>query len=100
MKKITKPDWVGLRSLYLLLASDTSAAQSPEVVRIIEYYRNKYGSDVMYPAMERLTKDNAWRGTFSDPNVAFARRLDSAIKISRRDGEFQEIFYDIKKDMT
>lgn len=100
MKKITKSDWVGLRALYLLIASDASAAQSPEVCRIMSYYTQQYGNDAIDRAICEMAKDNAWRNTFDNESVAFARRLDSAIKISGRDGEFQEIFYDITKDMT
>lgn len=100
MKKITKSDWVGLRSLYLLLASDTSAALSPEVNRIIVYYREKYSTEVMYPAMAAIAKDNAWRGTFEDPSVAFARRLDGYIHMTYGDKEFPEVIHDIKKDAT
>jgi len=98
MKKITKPDWVGLRALYLILTPDSSAALSPEVNRIIEYYRRKYGSNAMYPAMAAIAKDNAWRGTFEDPSVGFARRLDSSIHITRQDKDFPEAIHDITKD--
>lgn len=97
MKKITKSDWVGLRSLYLLLASDSSAALSPEVNRIIEHYRRKYDSNTMYPAMAAIARDNAWRGTFADPSVGFARRLDSSIHITNQDKEFPEAIHDITK---
>ena len=76
---IAESDWVGMRALYLLLATDTSAAQSPEVVRIMNFWRRKYGTNVFYPAMAAIAKDNAWRGTFDDPSVMFARTLDRSI---------------------
>ena len=100
MRGITKPDWVGLRALYLLLASDTSAALSPEVQRIIRYYREKYSTEIFYPAMAAIAKDNAWRGTFSDPQVAFARKLDQSIRITQRAEEFPEAIQDITKEQS
>lgn len=94
----TESDWVGMRALYLLIASDASAVQSPEVIRIIKYYQRKYGSDAVSDFTSRLAKDNAWRGTFSDPNVAFARRLDRSIRITQKEEEFPEAIQDVKKE--
>lgn len=94
----TESDWVGMRALYLLLATDTSAAQSPEAARIIKYYQRKYGSDAVLHFTSRLAKDNAWRGTFSDPNVAFARRLDQSIRITQKEAEFPEVIQDVTKE--
>jgi hypothetical protein len=77
---INESDWVGMRALYLLLATDTSAAQSPEVCRIMNFYRKKYGTNTFYPAMAAIAKDNGWRDTFNDPNVMFARILRKSIQ--------------------
>jgi hypothetical protein len=87
-----------MRALYLLLATDTSATQSPEVVRIVKYYQRKYGSDAVLQFNSSLAKDNAWRGTFSDPNVAFARRLDRSICMTQKAVEFPEPIQDITKE--
>jgi hypothetical protein len=96
--KVSKPDWVGIRALYLLLASDTSAALSPEVQRIIRYYREKYSTEIFYPAMAAIARDNAWRNTFSDPQVAFARKINQSIHVTQRDEEFLEKIRDITKE--
>ena len=100
MKKITKPDWVGLRALYLLIASDTSAAQSPEVYRIMSYYTRQYGNDAVDRAICAIARDNAWRNTFDNPHAAFTRKLDQSIRITQRDEDFQEPIHDITKDIT
>jgi hypothetical protein len=96
--KVTESDWVGMRALYLLLATDTSATQSPEVARIVNYYQRKYGSDAVLQFNSSLAKENAWRGTFSDPNVAFARRLDQSICITQKAVDFPETIQDITKE--
>ena len=85
---ITESDWVGMRALYLLLATDASAAQSPEVVRIMNFYRKKHGTEAFYPAMAAIAKDNAWRNTFDNPSVMFARTLDRSIQ--KTDPNFPE----------
>jgi hypothetical protein len=77
--RITKPDWVGLRGLYLLLASDPSAVTVREVQRILQYYEDKYTTPVVRDAMARLVHDNALRGTFDTPASAMSRRLSLAI---------------------
>jgi hypothetical protein len=89
-----------MRALYLLLATDTSATQSPEVVRIVKYYQRKYGSDAVLQFNSSLAKDNAWRGTFSDPNVAFARRLDRSICMTQKAVEFPEPIQDVTKEQS
>lgn len=77
--RITKPDWVGLRGLYLLLASDPSAVTLKEVQRILQYYQDKYTTAIVQDAMGKLVRDNALRGTFDTPASAMSRRLSLAI---------------------
>ena len=77
--EITESDWVGLRGMYLLLAIDTSSAMSEEVLRIVDYYTNKYGSNKVLGVLRKLARDNANRGTFSAPDVMWARNLDKSI---------------------
>ena len=78
--KISKPDWVGLRCLYLLLASDTSTATIKEVQRILRYYQDKYTTEGVTNAMGKLVRDNALRGTFNVPEAAISRQLNNSIK--------------------
>ena len=95
---ISKSNWVGMRALYLLLATDASAAQSPEVVRIMNFYRMKHGTAAFYSAMAAIAKDNGWRGTFDDPSVEFARRLDRSIRITQSDPIFLASIIDVTKE--
>lgn len=96
VRPIKKHDWVGLRALYLLLASDVSAVSSKEVSRILRFYQNKYDEKVIQKAMEMLSRDNAIRGTFKAPDVDFARRMDKSIQF-RGEG-FADFVGDISKD--
>ncbi len=93
---IKEHDWVGLRALYLLMASDASAVCSPEVTRIKNYYTDKYGHSFILEAMNLLSRDNSIRGTFEAPDVAFARRMYKAIQI-RGEGH-ADFVEDIAKD--
>lgn len=96
VRPIKKHDWVGLRALYLLMASDASAVSSKEVSRILRFYQNQYDEKVIQKAMEMLSRDNSIRGTFEAPGVAFARRMDKAIQI-REEGH-ADFVGDIAKD--
>lgn len=93
---INKSDWVGLRALYLLLATDVSAINSPEVVRIKNFYERKYGTAMLYKAMEQLAKDNAIRETFTAPDVNWARDMDRSIIIKLKDSDFPEHIEEIR----
>lgn len=94
--KIKIHDWVGLRALYLILASDTSSATVREVQRILRYYENIYTTAVVQQAMSLLVRDNALRGTFDNPEADMSRRLDRAIKITLVDKDFPDFFEEVK----
>lgn len=96
VRPIKEYDWVGLRALYLLLATDASAISSREVSRILWFYQNKYGTAVIQKAMEMLAQDNSVRSTFEAPDVEFARRLDKSIRI--REEGFADFVEDIAKE--
>lgn len=96
VRPIKEYDWVGLRALYLLLATDASAISSAEVRRILEYYQDKYGDSMVQKAIEMLSLDNAIRGTFAVTDVYFARRLDKSIVI--REEGFADFVEDIAKE--
>jgi hypothetical protein len=98
MTAVTESDWVGMRALYLMLATDTSASQSPEVARINKYYRSKYGDGVFNAAIEAIYFDNRWRKTFNDPSVAFARRLSDSFNVKQKDEPFPETIQDVTKE--
>jgi hypothetical protein len=94
--KISKDDWVGLRGLYLLLATDASAINSPEVKRISSFYEGRYGYGAVVGAMAQLTTDNAIRETFTAPDVNWARELDRSIVIKASDPDFPEPIEEVK----
>lgn len=90
MQPIKKDDWVGLRALYLLMASDVSSSCSGEVQKIANFYEQKYGPGIVRSAFNALARDNYLRNTFDDPAVGFSRRLDNAIDIKQKDPAFVE----------
>jgi hypothetical protein len=74
MKKLKEKDWVGLRLLYLILASDPSAAVLPDVNKAVDYY----GYGTVLGAFELLNKEIANDGkTFGNPEVNLTRYVEA-----------------------
>ena len=68
--ELNKKDWMTLRLLYLILASDPSAAVLPDVAKVIDHY----GYHKMLWAFELLNKEIANDGrTFGHPEVNMTR---------------------------
>ena len=71
--KFKRQDWMTLRLLYLILASDPSAAVLPDVAKIIDYY----GPRKMLYAFNLLNKELANDGkTFANPEVNLTRYVE------------------------
>ena len=70
MKQLSKKDWMTLRLLYLILASDPSAGVLPDVTKTIDHY----GLRTVMWAFELLNKEIANDGrTFGHPEVNMTR---------------------------
>ena len=68
--KLKKKDWMTLRLLYLILASDPSAAFLPDVKKVVD----SYGLRTVLKAFELLNKEIANDGvTFGNPEVNLTR---------------------------
>jgi hypothetical protein len=71
--KLKKKDWVALRLLYLILASDPSAAVLPDVQKTVDLY----GMRTILKAFELLNRDIANDGkTFGHPEVNLTRYVE------------------------
>lgn len=71
--QLKKKDWVVLRLLYLILASDPSAAALPDVSKTIDLY----GYMTLLKAFEQLNKEIANDGvTFGNPEVNLTRYVE------------------------
>ena len=72
--QLKKKDWVVLRLLYLILASDPSAAALPDVSKAIDLY----GYMTLLKAFEQLNKEIANDGvTFGNPEVNLTRHVQA-----------------------
>ena len=70
LSKLTKKDWMTLRLLYLILASDPSAAFLPDVKKVVD----SYGLRTVLKAFELLNREIANDGvTFGNPEVNLTR---------------------------
>jgi hypothetical protein len=73
VEKLKKKDWVTLRLLYLILASDPSAAVLPDVQKTIDLY----GMRTILKAFDLLNKELANDGkTFGNPEVNLTRYVE------------------------
>lgn len=74
MKELNKKDWMTLRLLYLILASDPSAVALPDVAKVIDHY----GYYKMLWAFGLLNKEIANDGrTFGNPEVNMTRYVEA-----------------------
>lgn len=73
MEKLKKKDWMTLRLLYLILASDPSAVFLPDVKKIADHY----GYKTLLLAFNLLNKELANDGkTFANPEVNLTRYVE------------------------
>lgn len=84
MSKLKEEDWIALRLLYVLTASDPSTVLLPDVSKALDYYNaklrpkgdNKYSGGHILPVFALLNKEIAYdKATFSNPEVALTRNL-------------------------
>ena len=74
MKPLNKKDWMVLRLLYLILASDPSAAFLPDVKKVVD----TYGLRTILKAFELLNREIANDGvTFGNPEVNLTRYVQA-----------------------
>jgi hypothetical protein len=74
IEQLKKKDWVTLRLLYLILASDPSAAALPDVSKTIDLY----GYRTLLKAFELLNREIANDGvTFGNPEVNLTRYVEA-----------------------
>lgn len=84
MHRLNKSDWIALRLLYVLLASDPSAVRLPDVAKTLDHYNaklrkrgeSKYLGGRLQPVFALLNKEIALDGqTFGAPDVQLTRNV-------------------------
>ena len=74
VEQLKKKDWVTLRLLYLILASDPSAAALPDVRKAMDLF----GYRTLLKSFELLNKEIANDGvTFGNPEVNLTRYVEA-----------------------
>jgi len=73
--KLKREDWIALRLLYTILASDVSAGQLPDVAKTKHYHEKRFGLIVMLEAFAKINKEAAYNGTFGNPEVRLTRNV-------------------------
>lgn len=84
MSKLKEADWIALRLLYILMASDPSVGGLPDVQKTIDHYNRKlapknkkYSGGHLLPLFELLNKEIAYDGaTFANPEVNLTRNVE------------------------
>lgn len=103
IKQAKEVDWVIMRLLYILMASDVSNLQIPDVVKTLDYlkYRRKLHIE---PCFDLINKDHVEKKTLeNNPNSAMIRRFDSerqkvedAMRGTPEDPEVRKYFGDVR----
>lgn len=82
LETLTEADWIAVRLLYLLMASDPSCVGLPDVQKTIRYYQDKtrpadappYGTGKLLDAFALLNKEVPYdKVTFANPEVRLTR---------------------------
>jgi hypothetical protein len=79
-------EWIALRLLFILLASDVSNTNLHDVAMTIEYFRKRFvNKDVFMESMAYLTKEHALMETFvNNPNSKLVRDMAKTVSIERK----------------
>ncbi len=97
LKRLKESDWIALRLLYVMIASDPGSARLPDVQKTIRYYDNKlrpkgaseYASGYVQNAFALLNKDIPYdAATFGNPEVKLTR--DVALTVHSGRGAFED----------
>jgi hypothetical protein len=97
MDKLNAEDWIALRLLYIMMASDPSVCTLPDVQKTLRYYEDKlrpegagkYTSGYVMQAFALLNKDIPYdSATFANPEVRLTR--DVAPVVHGNQGAFED----------
>jgi hypothetical protein len=86
-------EWIALRLLFILLASDVSNTNLHDVAMTIEYFRKRFvKKDVFMESMAYLTKEHALMETFvNNPESKLVRDMNRTVRIEKQHGGFEDI---------
>lgn len=87
--KITESDWIVMRLLHYILATDPSAVSVQDVQKTLTYLGRKYGYDGYYAEMEMIFQDQREKGEFDNPECAGLRTMNGRFNIVQKDGNEQ-----------
>jgi hypothetical protein len=97
LNRLREPDWIALRLLYVLVASDPSSASLPDVQKALRYYNrklrpkgsSKYPSGYVEHAFALLNKEIPYDTvTFGNPEVKLTRDVVPTVHYGR--GSFED----------
>lgn len=92
MDKLKEADWIALRLLYILMASDPSVGGLPDVQKTINHYnaklrpkgrKHRYSGGHLLPVFALLNKEIPYDGeTFANPEVSLTRNVETKMHYS------------------
>jgi hypothetical protein len=82
VRRIKEADWVGLRLLYIMMATDVSTATAKEIGWCLWYYKSKYAPFIISEAFELLSRDKHLADFFKEPACASVLDLLNTVKLT------------------
>lgn len=86
-KNPSKEDWIAMRLLFILMASDVSNIHIRDVIKTIQHFNNKFFDHNMFnDCMQKLAYEHSILETFvNNPDSKLIRDMGRSIRI----GEFE-----------
>ena len=85
VRSIKEADWVGLRLLYIMMATDVSTATAKEIGQCLWYYKSKYAPFIISEAFALLSRDKHLADFFKEPACASVLDLLNTVKLTSSD---------------
>jgi hypothetical protein len=82
VRSIKEADWVGLRLLYIMMATDVSTATAKEIGQCVWYYKIKYAPFIISEAFALLSRDKYLADFFKEPACASVLDLLNTVELS------------------
>ncbi len=85
VRSIKEADWVGLRLLYIMMATDVSTATAKEIGQCVWYYKSKYAPFIISEAFALLSRDKYLADFFTEPACASVIDLLNTVQLTSSD---------------
>jgi hypothetical protein len=92
--KIDKQEWISMRLLFLLLASDPSNVRVADVKKTMDYFEARFGKGFFLENMWKLAVEHSILKTFvHNPDSKMVRDMNNSITDEKDDGTYEPRYF-------